>query len=274
MSKVTLIGDSGGTGTDWCLVNAYGEKEYFSTESYHPVHFSPEFFHRMELFWKKKNLDVATTVYFFGTACSLPHNKELVQQHFQSLGLTNITVDSDLKGACLASCGNTPGVVGIMGTGSVLATYDGNEVVDFFGGFGYLIGDEGSGYAFGRLLLHRYLNRDLSEKLMTEIDILLGGKKEIMRSIYAADGKRWISGLAMRLVPTDEVVAIHNENINLFLDFYLEKIKDSTKKISIVGTYGFKNKILIENSLIERGWTLSRCIEKPIELIVKSILGD
>ncbi len=60
-----------------------------------------------------------------------------------------IRMDSDLFIA-LKACGTANALAAICGTGSMAAAFDGGGNVVTRGGFGYLFGDEGSGYAIAR----------------------------------------------------------------------------------------------------------------------------
>ena len=63
-------------------------------------------------------------------------------------GFQHVRVYSDLLGACHSVLGKNQGTVAILGTGSVVCHFNGNEITEIQGGLGYLLGDEGSGYFF------------------------------------------------------------------------------------------------------------------------------
>ena len=56
MKKSYLIADSGGTKTDWCFVDVLGNKNYFTTASYHPNLMSEEWIETNKSFWKKYSI--------------------------------------------------------------------------------------------------------------------------------------------------------------------------------------------------------------------------
>lgn len=64
-------------------------------------------------------------------------------------GFTNILVDSDARVALEGALGGEPGAVLIAGTGSVIFGKDKSGRIHRAGGFGRVIGDEGSGYSIG-----------------------------------------------------------------------------------------------------------------------------
>ena len=66
---------------------------------------------------------------------------------------SRITVETDLLAAARAVCGNKPGIVCILGTGSNSCYYDGTRIADNVPSLGYILGDEGSGAVLGKMLV-------------------------------------------------------------------------------------------------------------------------
>ena len=61
----------------------------------------------------------------------------------------DVMVYSDLLAAARSLLKNE-GIIGILGTGSNLAKYNGDSVIPFSTSLGYILGDEGSGNALGK----------------------------------------------------------------------------------------------------------------------------
>lgn len=268
MKKSLLIADSGGTSTDWCFVNADGERTYFSSESYHYSNFNEAYFERMNQFWKEKDLNLDTEIHFYGAGCSLEQNQRIIQKHFNDLGFLKIQVENDLLGACRGLLRQASGLLGILGTGSALAEYNKDESIQIYGGFGYLIGDEGSGFYFGKSLIHALLNKELSTELSLHLHSILGDEHAILQHIYGADGKKWIGELAGLVGNSDEIQALHRENIRLFLKLHLSQVKQKYTEISFVGSYAFHQREILVEELKHYDLTLSKIAQKPIEEIV------
>ena len=68
-----------------------------------------------------------------------------------------VNVCSDMLGAARAVCGDEPGIVGILGTGSNSCLYDGKQIAVQGLGGGYVLGDEGSGAWIGKRLLSDFI---------------------------------------------------------------------------------------------------------------------
>jgi N-acetylglucosamine kinase-like BadF-type ATPase len=64
-----------------------------------------------------------------------------------------VVVTNDALVALVAGAGLGPGIVVIAGTGSIAYGHDGHGRAARAGGWGYILGDEGSGYWIGRLAL-------------------------------------------------------------------------------------------------------------------------
>lgn len=62
---------------------------------------------------------------------------------------------NDIELAMWSTLGKSDGIILILGTGSVALKRKGN-LLERQGGWGYLLGDEGSGYAIGREILRRF----------------------------------------------------------------------------------------------------------------------
>lgn len=221
----------------------------------------------MKSFFREMELDPSTVLHFYGAGCAQPHNRKVLEDHFREAGFLQVYVDSDLLGACRGLLGETPGLAGILGTGSVLAAYDGKEVVDIYGGFGYLIGDEGSGYAFGRQLIHAYLNGTLPQALTARMSAQLGDRAAVLKEVYGQAGKAWIGKLASEWGAETELQDLHRANIAAFVDLYLDKVSGDFESVCFAGSYAFHNSKILASVLAQSGWKMAQVVQKPIALI-------
>ena len=102
----------------------------------------PEFFKRR---WKQ--------IYFYGAGCSGPEKNKIIEGSLVAQFKTPVTVNSDLLGAARGLLVREPGLACILGTGSNSCLYDGNDIVKNVPALGFILGDEGSGAALGRVFL-------------------------------------------------------------------------------------------------------------------------
>ena len=171
--NMILIADSGSTKTDWILtgenytahlrtsgINPYMQDEdEINNMLNHQV--CPEF--------SRHNID---EIYFYGSGCT-PEKIPIIQQALQKQFPHSIPhVYSDLLGAARALCQNQKGIVCILGTGSNSCLYDGIRIVSHIPPLGFILGDEGSGAAFGKNLVSDLLKgifpRELREAFIHE----------------------------------------------------------------------------------------------------------
>lgn len=265
MKKATLIADGGGTKVDWCLIEESGELIFFQTESYHPHLINEDFIKDRTSFWKNYTDKYDLELYFYGAGCSSSSNQELLRSAFTVWGMNVIEVRSDLVAASIATLGNENGFVGILGTGSVLAKISQSEPVEIFGGFGYLLGDEGSGYYFGKLVLRNLLIGKFSKDLSTSIYDILGSRTKIMSKVYGAQGKSFVSSIAylLRGIKSKEIDQLHKENIELFVNLYVLQ-NEINSPIHFIGSYAKNFEEILSEILRKNGLDIGKVIEKPI----------
>lgn len=86
-----------------------------------------------------------------GTAgADRPHQRELLRNIIEGLGIEgNIIIKNDAEIALVAGAGALEGIIVIAGTGSIAYGRTANGENFRAGGWGHLIGDEGSGYYIG-----------------------------------------------------------------------------------------------------------------------------
>lgn len=101
-------------------------------------------------------------IYFFGAGASSPQRQEIVHSAFtEFFRFGKTVVEHDLKAAAIATCGDNPGIVGILGSGSNAAFYTGKSVKANNYGLGFILNDEGSANWLGRRLLKAYLTETM-----------------------------------------------------------------------------------------------------------------
>jgi glucosamine kinase len=268
-----LIADSGGTKTDWCYVKSNGEREYFTTESFHPSQWNNAFKEYFFNFWKERGIPFETSVHFFGAGCTSQENKNKVSDLFKYWGFSNINIQNDLVGAGKALYGNQSGYFAILGTGSVCCKYENNKVTEYFGGFGYLLGDEGSGYYFGRQLIHSLLNSKLDQVLTDDIHGLIGGRADVLDKVYGGEGKFFISSIASQLKDLkneSDILKLHQNNFLEFIDKYV--IPNKIKDMSIVGSYAYHHQEILDEIFSKKGICIKKTLQFPIVELTDCLL--
>jgi N-acetylglucosamine kinase-like BadF-type ATPase len=130
---------------------------------------------------------------------------------------TPTLVVNDAVIALTAAAGERPGVVVVAGTGSIAYGRDGRGRAARAGGWGYLLGDEGSGFWMGRAALVAVVRQFdgrgpgtlLSELVMAELGI--SDPSELIQTVYGHAGFRSfvtrIAGIVGRAADAGDAVA-------------------------------------------------------------------
>lgn len=167
-----LIIDSGATKANWTLADQYIVQYQAYTQGIHPLLMSDDAMRTIAEEAQKKGIRAPTSIFYYGTGCKVESSqiriKKILQQVFPKAA--DIEVATDLLGAARALCQHSPGIACILGTGSNSCYYDGKNIVQNKGGFGFILGDEGSGAALGKDLMAAYLNEELPAAIRTALE--------------------------------------------------------------------------------------------------------
>ena len=144
-----------------------------------------------------------------GASTLLPELTSALKEKLQC----NFSIESDLKMSHIATFKNKDGNLFIAGTGSSLLCRKNNQFIQK-GGWGHILGDEGSGYWIGKQILKTYINfLDYNESPMDFLDLLpiiqqfFPNRQSIINTVYNSP-KTEVAKLATLYL---------NYNNNLFL---------------------------------------------------------
>ncbi len=183
-----LIADSGSTKTDWCLLRKGKKPMRFSTQGINPYLQSREMIVatlKKELPWDNEKYE-AKQLHYYGAGAANPEKqiflKEILVDHF---GIKKIDVQGDIMAACRALCGNKPGIVSILGTGSTSCYYDGKKIKEQKPSLGYIAGDEGGGNYMGKRILQYYAYGTFDAELRLDFEMRFGNNiRDIINTLY------------------------------------------------------------------------------------------
>ena len=264
--KQYLIADSGGTRTDWCFVDTNGERQHFSTESYHPVNWDNAFIQRITEYWKSHSEMLNAELHFFGSGCFKASKADEMSALLKRVGFQKVVVKSDLHGAALACLGNSHGWVAILGTGSVLFEWNGQDVTKIIGGKGHVLGDEGSGFYFGKLVYEAWCNQTLSEEQTKYISEKVDFR--ILEEKCSTGDEKFALATLSEVLGSNEITAgFHRENIRVFCVSHFKQ--EVPEKLHFVGSYAHHNRSHLQQILGDYKVQIGSIIAKPIEQIVE-----
>lgn len=156
-----LVADSGSSKTDWLLANPGSEPTEYRSDGLNPYFLTEKEITKKIQEQLAEVIAVAsqvTEIYFFGAGCSSPDRHEMVSNALSHVfPKAFVSVDSDLLGSAYATCGKEKGICCVLGTGSNISFFDGEDVAEGKHGLGYILGDEGSGSWLGKRLITDYM---------------------------------------------------------------------------------------------------------------------
>jgi N-acetylglucosamine kinase-like BadF-type ATPase len=188
-----LVADSGSSKTDWLLALPQQELLQFRTGGLNPYFLGEK---EMVKVLQEQGADMIahgneiSEIYFFGAGCSSPDRHEIVSNALTTVfPNAYISVDSDLLGSAYATCGHEKGLCCVLGTGSNISFFDGEDVHAGKHGLGYILGDEGSGSWFGKALITDYLygNMPADVESLFKADYELT-KEAVILNVYQKSG--------------------------------------------------------------------------------------
>ena len=273
-----LVADSGSTKTDWLVLNNKGEViSSYITLGYNPLIVDSDFIFDdlMNHADIRLNASKITHVYFYGAGCSSPHLNIIIADALKRIYVhAEIIVDHDLLASALASYDGYPVVCAILGTGSNACFYDGENLTQTRPALGYLLGDEGSGSYFGKILLKSFLYKRLKSNLHSDfIDQYKLDKHKIFASIYKADRPNtYLASFMPFFAKHRKHPQINNWLINGFDEFIKTHVVDyPINKVNFIGSIGYYFKEELEIVCQQNGLELLGCDKEPIHRLAKSI---
>jgi glucosamine kinase len=184
-----LVADSGSSKTDWLLTLTQQETKQFRTAGLNPYFLTEK---EIVKILQEQAADMiayaadVNEIYFFGAGSSSPDRHEIISNALSYLfPKSYISVDSDMLGCAYATCGHEKGLCCVLGTGSNISFFDGENIHDGRHGLGFVLGDEGSGTWFGKALVTDFLYGNMPEEISLKFDNEYHLDKEIViKNVY------------------------------------------------------------------------------------------
>ncbi|MDR0574668.1 MAG: ATPase [Tannerella sp.] len=162
-------------------------------------------------------------VFFFGAGCAFPDKNKMIRDAIaNNINTSVIEVGSDLLAAARGLCGHGRGIACILGTGSNSCYCENGEIKENVSPLGYVIGDEGSGSALGRLFLgaclKNRLTKGLKEEFLNEYNLTVS---EILDNIYKKPmANKFLASFSPFILRNINNPAVYNLVYNSFKDFF------------------------------------------------------
>ena len=275
-----LVVDSGSTKTDWIAVDTKG-KILFSTQT---LGLNPQVLSSAILkeriinnFDLYQNREQVTDLYFYGAGCGVESPQLRINKVFDEI-FTNAekTIKEDTYAAVYAaSKPEEKAVVCILGTGSNCTYFDGKDIEQRVTSLGYILMDEASGNFYGKQLIRSYyfntMPKSLANEFEKEYDLSPDSIKE---NIYRRENPNTFlatfSKFLIKHKDNELFQKIIKNGLERFINHQILQF-DNAREVPIhfIGSISFFLKEEIKQALEEKGLTMGRIVQRPIEELVK-----
>jgi N-acetylglucosamine kinase-like BadF-type ATPase len=270
-----LVADSGSTKCDWILIDSQSNQHKTNSMGFNP------FFHDADLVYSKlmenelfiEYRNRVSEVYFYGAGCSSEARNRIIANGLKRVfsSAETVLVDHDLKGAALSTSQGDTGISCILGTGSNSCYFDGTKVIEKVPALGYILGDEGSGSYFGKILLSEWLYHrmpaELAEDFAKEYNLTKEGIFEAVHhkadpNVYLASFSPFISKHLDHPYFREIVYDGLDKFVNIHVLCY-----DNYKNVPVhfVGSIAYYFKEVLQKVAIKYSFTVGKIEKRPVE---------
>jgi len=278
-----LVADSGSSKTDWLLKLSTDEVKQFRTSGLNPYFLTEKEIVKI-LHEQAKDMIAFTAeikeIYFFGAGCSSPDRHEIVTNALSQLfNKSYISVDSDLLGSAYATCGHEKGLCCVLGTGSNISYFDGQDIHSGQHGLGFVLGDEGSGSWFGKVLITDFLYGNMPQDISVKFEEDYHLTKEIViKNVYQTPNPNaYLAAFSKFLTairPTEYAQNLLHKGLVEFIETNIKWYPQYYKyKCNFVGSIAYVFADELKAACKENGINVGKIIRQPIHDLMDFILS-
>ncbi|MDR2205345.1 MAG: ATPase [Flavobacteriaceae bacterium] len=273
------IADGGSTKCDWVILNHEGNFLH-KTET---IGFNPNLIDVEKIPTELQNNTLLfdarfkiNRVFFYGSGCGIRENCDKIE-HALSKFFTRseFVIKEDLTAAAYSAYNGKPAIVCILGTGSNSCFFDGENIKRELPSLGFMLGDDGSGCALGKILVKNYfmkklppdLHKNFSETYQLEIDELIKNIYHNPRAnAYLANFSKFI--LERKNHPFLQHLVF--QELKNYFEFQVLPYEESkTCEINFVGSIAFYYEDILRAAAAEFHLNIGSIVQKPIEKLVE-----
>jgi N-acetylglucosamine kinase-like BadF-type ATPase len=268
-----LIADSGGSKTDWRLIQKDGSIGQASAPGFNPYYQPIEDLKRnvQEILLPKINESTVNKIFFYGAGVSSTKNQLTIKSAFlEFFPEAQIEIGWDLLAAARALCGHEPGIACIMGTGSNSCLYDGEKIIDNVANLGWILADEGSGANIGRKFLVDYLRKVMPAKLASQFHQRFPlSREEFLEKVYQQEKpSAFLASFAKFIFQHLEDPYCYKLIYDSFAEFYENNVMKydnyQNLKVHFTGSISFYFSDILRQVANDKGITVKNILEGPI----------
>lgn len=186
----------------------------------------------------------------------------------------SVEIQTDLVAAVRAACGHASGVAAIIGTGSNSCQWDGQKIVKKVAAGGFILGDEGSAAALGKLFLADYIKglvpteiaEDFASRYPSDYATIVANVyRSQAPSAYLGDFAPFI----MEYYSHPYIKELVDGNFRSFIRRSLKQYDTEGGPVGVVGGFAYALKDIFLQIASEEGISVSRIIKAPIEGLIE-----
>jgi len=278
-----LVADSGSTKTDWLLQLNKDEVKQFRTAGLNPYFLTEK---EIVKILQEQAADIIgyaadiTEIYFFGAGCSSPDRHEIVSNAISQLFTKSyISVDNDLLGCAYATCGREKGICCVLGTGSNISFFDGEDIHSGKHGLGFVLGDEGAGTWFGKALITDFLYGKMPHDIALKFDAEYHlDKEKVIKSVYQTpNANAYLASFSKFLSdirPTPYAQSLLRRGLVEFIETNIKSYPQYHRyKCHFVGSIAYVFTDELHEVCKEHGVHVGKVIQQPIHDLMAFILS-
>lgn len=214
-------------------------------------------------------------VHFYGTGCLNEAVNKKVSDWLASLfPHAQVFVESDLFGACLAVYQHAPTAVGILGTGSAAAGFDGTRITRLTPSLGYQLADEGAGSDIGRRLILAFLYGEMPSELAHAFEHLFPATEpnSVIEKVYAQQaGSAFLAKHTQLAVDFPEhpfILNLVKEAFAVFIQRHMQPLrKAGFRRAGLLGSVAYGFQPILHELLLQAEFEQVEIIRDPLDAL-------
>ena len=223
------------------------------------------------------NAEQIKRIYFFGAGSSSKERQDKISAVFQRFFVNaKIKVDHDVIASAISTFADEKGLIGIIGSGSNAAYYNGRRILKNNFGLGYILADEGSTNWMGRKLLKYYLSEtlpvELRDKFQAKFNI---DKKIILERVYNnSNPTAFLTSFGDFILENRTQPFINNmikEGLRLYLETYILPLTKEypNTTLNFTGSIAASYETELREIASEMGIEIGLVLHEPIHTLTK-----
>lgn len=265
-TRKILIGEAGGSGTQWRLSEGKDQVEQFATVGYNPQSSSLDDL-LQELQHHIIDANTVIEVYFYAAGLiTEDHFLDTTRAFQRQFPQARVEVQNDALAAARGLYGKEAGWIGFLGTGSGMVYYDGSAIIKKIDSLGFILGDEGSGAYIGKILTRDYLRGNMPEPLAKELAVHFGDLGHELSNIYGTKhGNTYLARLPALISPYLATPYVDQLVRTAFRDFFEAFASDAINTpIHFTGSIAFHFNAILREVAVEKDLSIGRIVQSPI----------